>query len=326
MAALIADFRRRPCFSVRLVHTGQHFSPEMSAAFFEDLELPEPDVNLGISAGTQTVQTAEIMMALETVLLENRPDLLVVVGDVTSTLAASLVGAKMGIPIAHVEAGLRSFDKTMPEEINRILVDAVSDYLFVTEASGMTNLLAAGIKPEKVHFVGNVMIDTLVRFRDKAKQSDILDRLGLSAHSYALVTLHRPSNVDVGDRLRRLLGVFAELTKHLPVVFPVHPRTRARMEETGMQVSMLHLTAPLSYLDFVRLMSEARLVLTDSGGIQEESTILQVPCLTLRENTERPVTIEQGTNRLAGTEPHRILEMSLSTLAGGRVSQRVPDL
>jgi UDP-N-acetylglucosamine 2-epimerase (non-hydrolysing) len=325
IAALIAEFRRRS-FEVRLIHTGQHFSPEMSQAFFDDLELPAPDLNLEVGAGTGTFQTAEVMKRLEPVFLENRPDLLVVVGDVNSTLAASLVAAKLGIPIAHVESGLRSFDRTMPEEINRVLTDAISDYLFVTEPDGVTNLLAEGVPRQKIHFVGNVMIDTLLRFREKAAHSRILEQLELHAKQYAVATLHRPSNVDPPERLNDLVEVLVQLAKRLPVVFPVHPRTRGRMEAAGLSAPHLLLTAPLGYLDFLRLMSEARLVLTDSGGIQEETTILGVPCLTVRENTERPVTVEKGTNRLVGADPQRILEAAIEALSANGVHATVPEL
>jgi len=326
LAALIQEFQSRPRFRARIVHTGQHFSPEMSHSFFADLELPAPDLNLGAGGGTQTEQTAEVMRRLEPVFLVERPDLLIVVGDVTSTLAATLVAAKMGIPIAHVEAGLRSFDRRMPEEINRIVTDALSDYLFVTEPSGLANLLAEGVPREKIHFVGNVMIDTLLRFRAKAAQSGILDSFGLQPRAYAVATLHRPSNVDEPEQLQALFGVLTKLAERLPVVFPVHPRTRARMEAAGLCTSNVLLTAPLGYLDFLRLMSEARLVLTDSGGIQEETTILGVPCLTLRENTERPVTIEKGTNHLVGTDPARILEKALRVLADADRPASVPEL
>ena len=326
LAALIAEFRRRPSFAVRLIHTGQHFSPEMSQAFFQDLELPAPDLNLDVGSGTSTVQTAEVMKRLEPVFLEKRPDLVVVVGDVNSTLAASLVAAKLGIPIAHVESGLRSFDRTMPEEINRVLTDAISDYLFVTEPAGVANLLAEGVPRDKIHFVGNVMIDTLLRFRDKAARSGILEELGLRPNEYAVTTLHRPSNVDSPERLKALFEVLAQLAQRLPVVFPVHPRTRGRMEAAGLCVPNLLLTPPLGYLDFLRLMSEARLVLTDSGGIQEETTILGVPCLTVRENTERPVTIEKGTNRLVGTDPRRILEAAIEALGANGMHARVPEM
>lgn len=326
MAALISEFRRRPHFSTTLIHTGQHFSPEMSQVFFDELELPVPDLNLGVGGGTQIAQTAELMKRLEPALHECRPDLVVVVGDVNSTLAASLVAAKMAIPIAHIEAGLRSFDRRMPEEINRIVTDSLSDYLFVTEPSGCANLSAEGVRPEKIHFVGNVMIDTLLRFRERAARSGVLERLRLDRRAYAVATLHRPSNVDDATQLERLLGVLSKLAERLPVVFPVHPRTRSRIDSAGLAIGAVRLIPPLGYLEFLQLMGEARLVLTDSGGIQEETTILRVPCLTLRENTERPVTIERGTNRLVGTEPAAITRAAMQALAAGLSASPVPEL
>ena len=326
MAALVQELRRRPRFSSRLLHTGQHFSPDMSASFFQELDLPEPDANLGAGGGSQTQQTAQIMLALEREFDAHRPGLLLVVGDVNSTLAAALVGAKLEIPIAHVEAGLRSFDRRMPEEINRVVTDVLSDYLFVTEPSGIENLRAEGIPEQRIHFVGNVMIDTLLRFRSKAKNSDVLERLGLEQAAYTVVTLHRPSNVDDRARLSGMLGMLAELSRKLPVVFPVHPRTRQQIPSERLRETRIVFTPPLSYLDFLRLMSEARLVLTDSGGIQEETTILQVPCLTLRENTERPITIERGTNRLVGTDPARILPIALEALETKPEPGRIPEL
>jgi UDP-N-acetylglucosamine 2-epimerase (non-hydrolysing) len=326
MAAIVQELRRRPHFSARLIHTGQHFSADMSDSFFNDLELPHPDVNLEAGGGSHTQQTAQIMMALEGELNANRPDLLLVVGDVNSTLAAALVGAKMGIPIAHVEAGLRSFDRCMPEEINRIVTDILAEHLFVTEPSGVQNLLAEGIPQRKIHLVGNVMIDTLMRFRDKATASDILDRLALMPRKYAVVTLHRPSNVDDHQKLAGLLSMLGEIGRRIPVVFPVHPRTRQRIPGDALEGSRVILTPPLSYLDFLRLMSEARLVLTDSGGIQEETTILGVRCLTMRENTERPITIEHGTNKLVGTDPQRILSIAMDALETEPEPGRIPEL
>src|SRR5215469_8493898 len=326
MAAIVQELRRRPHFSTRLVHTGQHFSPDMSDRFFADLELPQPDANLGAGGGSQIQQTAQIMLAIESELQENRPDLVVVVGDVNSTMAAALVSAKIEIPIAHVEAGLRSFDRRMPEEINRVVTDVLADYLFVTEPSGVRNLLAEGIAEPRIHLVGNVMIDTLLRFREKAAHSDILNQLRISTREYAVVTLHRPSNVDDPAKLEGLLDMLVQLSRRIPVVFPVHPRTSQRIEGNHLPKSCLILTVPLGYLDFLRLMSEARLVLTDSGGIQEETTILQVPCLTLRENTERPITIECGTNKLAGTDPERILALALVALDEKPNRGRVPEL
>jgi UDP-N-acetylglucosamine 2-epimerase (non-hydrolysing) len=326
MAAIVQELRRRPRFSARLVHTGQHFSADMSDSFFEDLELPHPDVNLGSGGGSQTQQTAQIMAALEGELKANRPDLLLVVGDVNSTLAAALVGAKMEIPIAHVEAGLRSFDRRMPEEINRVVTDVLSEHLFVSEPSGVQNLLAEGIPQRKIHLVGNVMIDTLMRFRARAAASEILGRLGVIARRYAVVTLHRPSNVDDRGKLSGYLSMLAALSEQIPVVFPVHPRTRERIAGDDLNGSRVILTPPLSYMDFLRLMSEARLVLTDSGGIQEETTILGVRCLTMRENTERPVTIEHGTNKLVGVDPERILSIARDSLETEPEPGRIPEL
>jgi UDP-N-acetylglucosamine 2-epimerase (non-hydrolysing) len=326
MSALVAEFRRRPGFQTSLIHTGQHFSPEMSQTFFDELDLPKPDLNLGIAGGTLVTQTAEIMTQLERVFVESRPDMVLVVGDVTSTISAALVAARLGIPLAHVEAGLRSFDRRMPEEINRIVTDTLADFLFVTEPSGVKNLVAEGVAAERIHLVGNVMIDTLLRFRTRASRSDVVERLGLKPKRYAVVTLHRPSNVDNPAHLRGLLHALTELAAQLPVVFPVHPRTRGTIEAAGLDVSRLLLTPPLGYLEFLRLMSEARLVLTDSGGIQEETTILRVPCLTLRENTERPITIEKGTNRLIGANPDRILRAAMECLGREGAPAETPEL
>jgi UDP-N-acetylglucosamine 2-epimerase (non-hydrolysing) len=326
VAALIHAMRRRPVFQTQLIHTGQHFSPEMSDSFFQQLEIPEPDVNLGAGGGSQTEQTAEIMKRIEPVFQEHRPDVLIVVGDVNSTVAASLVAAKMRIPIAHVEAGLRSFDRAMPEEINRLVTDAISDYLFVTERSGEENLRREGADPARIFFTGNVMIDTLLRFRAKAAESDVVQRLGLTPQSYAVVTLHRPSNVDHPNRLAELIALLHELARELRIVFAVHPRTNQRIQSAGLQVGDLLVIPPQSYLDFLRLTMDARLVLTDSGGIQEETTILQVPCLTLRENTERPVTIEHGTNRLVGTDTGAILQAARGVLTQPMPSGRIPEL
>ena len=327
IAPILEEMRRRPAFCPRLIHTGQHYSPEMSASFFADLGMSEPDINLEVGGGTHTAQTAAVMQRLEPELTQHRPDILLVVGDVNSTMAATLVAAKLGIPVAHVEAGLRSFDRRMPEEINRLVTDALSDYLFASEPSGVRNLVAEGVSQSKIHFVGNVMIDTLMKFRAKAAANDIVERLGLTSHGYAVATLHRPSNVDDTEHLAALVGVLKEVSRRLPVVFPVHPRTRQRMMVEGeADGSQLILTQPLGYIEFLRLTSEARLVLTDSGGIQEETTFLQVPCLTLRENTERPVTIEQGMNRLVGTDPAKVLRTALATLDSAPEKARIPEL
>ena len=325
IAPLVDEMRRRGV-ECALIHTGQHYSPEMSRAFFDELEMPAPDVNLEVGSGSAIWQTAEIMQRLEPVFKEASPQAVVVVGDVNSTLAATLAAVKLGIPVAHVEAGLRSFDRSMPEEINRVLTDAVSEFLFVSEPSGERNLLAEGVAKERIFFVGNVMIDTLLRFRAKAERSDVLERLGLKPGGYAVVTLHRQSNVDEPSALAGLLGALGKVAERLPVIFPVHPRTARSLESAGPTPAGLRTIPPLGYLDFLCLMSRARLVLTDSGGIQEETTILQVPCLTLRENTERPVTIDQGTNRLAGTDPAKIVETALAVLDRPLATGRVPEL
>ncbi len=326
IAPLLSQFRTRPKFEPRLIHTGQHFSPEMSERFFRELEIPEPDTNLEVRGGTHIEQVAQVMLRLEALFCQSRPDLLVVVGDVNSTLAAALVGAKLGIPIAHVEAGLRSFDRSMPEEVNRVLTDAVSDFLFTTEPEAESNLLAEGIPSGKIFFTGNVMIDTLMRFREKARASRILERLGVAEGGYAVVTLHRPSNVDDRVRLEALTGALVELGRRIPVVFPVHPRTRARMASAGIEADGLVLTEPLGYLDFLRLLSRARIVLTDSGGIQEETTFLGVTCLTLRDNTERPITLRMGTNKLVGTDPSNALKCALEALYSPPQQRLVPPL
>jgi len=320
------ELGKRSHLQGRLIHTGQHFSFEMSNAFFRDLGLPQPDEYLGIDPGTQIEQTANVMKALEQSFRQRLPDLVLVVGDVTSTLAATLVAVKMEIPVAHVEAGLRSFDRKMPEEINRLVTDTLSDYLFVSEPSGILNLRDEGVPEEKIFFVGNVMIDTLLRFRERATKSRIRERLGVERHSYALATLHRPSNVDDPDRLRALTRLLTQIAVRLPVIFPVHPRTEQRLREAELATPGLILTPPLGYLDFLCLMADARLVLTDSGGIQEETTILNVPCLTLRENTERPVTVELGTNRLVGTDPGSVLRAALEVLDFPAKTSQIPEL
>ncbi|HZS51625.1 MAG TPA: UDP-N-acetylglucosamine 2-epimerase (non-hydrolyzing) [Bryobacterales bacterium] len=325
MAALVAEIRRRPGLQYQLIHTGQHYSAEMSASFFSDLNIPPPDVNLDVGSGTSLWQTAEIMKRLEPVLNQSRPDVILVVGDVNSTLAGALAGVKLGIPVAHVEAGLRSFDRSMPEEINRVLTDAISDFLFVSEPSGEKNLLAEGVPREKIFFSGNVMIDTLLRFQKKAEMSDVLARLGLRAGEYAVATLHRPSNVDRADALAGLMKALTEIARRLPVIFPVHPRTEQMLKTLQPGSDGVVLISPLGYLDFLHLVSHACLVLTDSGGIQEETTILQVPCLTLRTNTERPVTIAEGTNILVGGDPAHIVEAAIAALESPRGRSRVPE-
>jgi UDP-N-acetylglucosamine 2-epimerase (non-hydrolysing) len=321
----------------KLVHTGQHYDASMSDAFFADLGLPEPDAYLEVGAGSHAEQTGRVMERLEPLLARERPDLVVVVGDVNSTLGAALVCAKGRVPLAHVEAGLRSFDRTMPEEINRVLTDQVSDLLFTTSPEAETNLVREGIDRERIHFVGNTMIDSLERHLERARSSDVLSRLGIGDGGYGLVTLHRPSNVDGAETFRGVLEALHDVASSLPVVFPIHPRARKMIVEHGLD-RLVDLSGgsvapggvvcvdPVGYLDFLKLMEGARIVLTDSGGIQEETTILGVPCLTLRPNTERPITIEMGTNRLVGNEPDAIRAAAKEVLDGPRPEARRPPL
>ena len=300
-----------------IVHTGQHYDEALSRIFFEQLGLPRPDVDLGVGSGSHAQQTARIMAAIEPVLADYRPDLLMVVGDVNSTVAAALVAAKLGIHVAHVEAGLRSFDWSMPEEINRVVTDRLSTLLFTTERSGNENLAREGVAAERVHFVGNVMIDTLMKHRERALATGAPAALGVERGEYVLVTLHRPSNVDEVESLALILDALAELSRERAVLFPVHPRTRARIADFGLgdRMGAVRLLDPVGYLEFLALMEGAALLLTDSGGVQEETTALGVPCLTLRPNTERPVTIEVGTNRLVELESGAILDAARSALA-----------
>jgi len=328
IAPLMHAFAKRPDrFEPILVHTGQHYDKAMSDSFFRDLGIPEPDVNLGVGSGSHGQQTGEVLMKIEQLLLEREPHVVLVVGDVNSTVAATLAAVKLHIPVAHVEAGLRSWDREMPEEINRVLTDAVSHWLFTTEAEAEANLLREGISAEKIHFVGNVMIDTLLTHRERALELDTVERLGLTRGEYAVLTLHRPSNVDAPDQLRRLFEVLEGLNEKLPIVFPVHPRTAKAIEHhLGDRKLRLRMTEPLGYLDFLRLMMDARMVLTDSGGIQEETTALGVPCLTLRDSTERPVTVTEGTNTIVGTNPEDIAE-SIEKLRSSPVPEgRRPEL
>lgn len=310
-------------FTQLLVHTGQHYDNTMSELFFHDLELPRPDVNLEVGSGSHAWQTAQVMLRLEPVLLEHRPDLVVVVGDVNSTLASALVCSKLGVKVAHVEAGLRSFDRTMPEEVNRVVTDQIADLLFTTEESANENLLLEGIPPKRIYFVGNVMIDTLVRLLPKAENRPILRELGLmkdnqlsSVSRYMVVTLHRPANVDNPETLREILAALSEISRDVPVIFPIHPRTRQRIADIRLDTTDVsyRLLNPLGYLDFLALLRHATLVLTDSGGVQDETTYLGVPCLTARPNTERPVTISHGTNRLVKSDRCSLIKASLSIL------------
>jgi UDP-N-acetylglucosamine 2-epimerase (non-hydrolysing) len=342
VAPLCAALRGIPGIEHCLVHSGQHYDGKLSGAFFRDLSLPEPDFNLEVGSGSHVWQTAETMKRLEPVMLEQSPDVVVVVGDVNSTLAAALTAVKLGIRLAHIEAGLRSFDIRMPEEINRKLTDVIADFLFVTEDSGVQNLQNEGIPSDRIFLVGNTMIDCLFTHRRLAARSRILRELKLEIDAdrtlpYAVMTLHRPSNVDDPRILRSLLEVTATLAKELPIYFPIHPRSQERIKALSLDHFFtkpgtdsprqgLFSLEPLGYLDFLRLMESARLVLTDSGGIQEETTVLGIPCLTLRENTERPITVDHGTNEIVGLDSERILEAARRVIRGDIRSGRRPPL
>jgi UDP-N-acetylglucosamine 2-epimerase (non-hydrolysing) len=312
-----------------LLHTGQHYDSELSQVFLEELGLPEPDVHLGVGSGTHAEQTAKIMVGFERELCRVDPRVVVVVGDVNSTLACSLVACKEGYPVAHVEAGLRSFDERMPEEVNRRLCDHVSTYLYTPSRDADENLAREGIQPERVVFVGNTMIDTLLRLRDSARSRGTPARLGLEPGSYAVVTLHRPENVDRPDSLRGLLLALGEVASRLPVVLPAHPRTTERIARFGfgdlVGAGGVRLTEPLGYLDFLSLVADARFVVTDSGGVQEETTVLGIPCLTVRKSTERPVTVASGTNTVIGEDPAAIVPAATSLLADAARPAGVPE-
>ncbi len=331
MAPLMAAFRGgADPFDTTLVHTGQHYDAGMSDIFFRQLGMPAPDVQLGIGPGTQGAQTGRMMAALETVVNERRPDLVVVVGDVNSTLAAALVAAKAGVPVAHVEAGLRSFDRRMPEEINRIVTDALATYLFATEEDGVANLRREGIEDDRIFLVGNVMIDTLMALLPQIRERRMAAEMGLAPGGYGVVTLHRPSNVDDEGMLERWVSVLERIGSDLPLVFPAHPRTAARLASAGLDGRLagsgVKVVEPLPYVEFISLVADSRLVLTDSGGIQEETTVLGVPCLTLRDSTERPVTVRLGTNKLVGVEPEAAIAAAEGVLSGPPASHSVPPL
>jgi len=318
-----ADIRHVIC------HTGQHYDETMSKVFFEDLELPKPDYYLGVGSGSHAEQTAKIMVEFEKVAVKDRPGLVLVVGDVNSTIACSLVAAKLGIKVAHVEAGLRSFDRTMPEEINRTLTDAISDFLFVTEPSGIDNLMREGISENKIHFVGNVMIDSLVHYLPAAERSNVLNTFAVENSKYIVATFHRPANVDTPEGLKALLGFLKDIAGHHRVVFPVHPRTRSNIRSFALEASVngqVSLSEPVGYLDFLWLIKNAALVVTDSGGIQEETTYMGVPCITIRDNTERPITVEQGTNYLAGTNLDSARKIAHEVFSGKVKKGNIPDL
>lgn len=333
IAPIIEELRKHGEFEALLVHTGQHYDESMSRVFFDELGIPRPDINLEVGSGSHGNQTAKVMIHFEEMLLAEKtpPKLVMVVGDVNSTLACSLVAAKLNIPVAHVEAGLRSYNRSMPEEINRVLTDQLSDFLFTTSRDADENLHREGIQQEKIHFVGNVMIDTLMKNLEKAEESTVLRDLSLIPGEYAALTLHRPSNVDSEDELQKLFGIFLEIQEKIPIVYPAHPRTRKMIEAFGLQPLLEEMTSfrfvdPQGYLDFLKLMKCARFVMTDSGGIQEETTILGVPCLTLRNETERPVTLNQGTNILVQKDRDKILAAVSNILSRKPVLDRRPEL
>jgi UDP-N-acetylglucosamine 2-epimerase (non-hydrolysing) len=344
VAPIVAAMKKRPSeFQPLVIHTGQHYDSTMSDSFFQDLDLPQPDTHLGVGSASHAAQTAAVMERFEPVVLREKPDWVLVVGDVNSTLACALVCVKLGVKVAHVEAGLRSRDRSMPEEINRLLTDQIADLLFTPSHDADENLLAEGIPRERIRFVGNVMIDSLQKNLETARGLRTREKLGLTGVDYALLTLHRPSNVDLRDAFERILAALDVIASKLPIVFPVHPRTRKTIAELGLSdridgIRDLRIVDPLGYLDFLNLSSNARLVLTDSGGIQEETTALGVPCLTLRENTERPITVELGTNVIVGTDTAKIVSEATAALNGsakkaarqpplwdGRTSERILD-
>ena len=344
VAPIVAAMKKRPTgFQPLVVHTGQHYDSAMSDSFFQDLDLPQPDTHLGVGSGSHAAQTAAVMERFEPVVLREKPDWVLVVGDVNSTIACALVCVKLGVKVAHVEAGLRSRDRTMPEEINRLLTDQIADLLFTPSRDADDNLRAEGIPRERIRFVGNVMIDSLQKNLETARELPTREKLGLTGVDYALLTLHRPSNVDLRESFERILSALEVIASKLPIIFPVHPRTRKTITELRLSARVkgikdLRIVDPLGYLDFLNLSSSARLVLTDSGGIQEETTALGIPCLTLRENTERPITVEMGTNVVVGTDTAKIVAAATAALNGsaknaarqpplwdGRTSERILD-
>ncbi|MBT3755016.1 MAG: UDP-N-acetylglucosamine 2-epimerase (non-hydrolyzing) [Candidatus Cloacimonetes bacterium] len=329
MAPLYKEFAKfKNEFEIKLIHTGQHYDERMSKFFFDDLQMPKPDEYLEVGSGTHGKQTAKIMERYEEVLLKDKPDLVIVAGDVNSTSACAIDAVKLHIPVAHLEAGLRSFARSMPEEINRILTDAISNYLLTPSIDGDENLLAEGVSKDKIFFVGNIMIDSLMQYQEKARNSDILDRIDIK-DDYALITLHRPSNVDNKEGLLTILNAFEEISKSISLIFPIHPRTTKQiqtfeLEEKVKKMRNLHLVPPVGYYDFLKLQMDAKFILTDSGGIQEESTYFGVPCLTLRPNTERPITITQGTNTLVKLETDDIINEAKKILSGNIKKGSIP--
>ena len=325
--------RHRSSFTQKLVHTGQHYGSNMSDPFFKDLNIIRPAHNLNVQSGTHAVQTAKMMLRIEPILRKYKPDLVVVVGDVNSTLAGALTASKLGIPLAHIESGLRSFDRAMPEEINRLLTDRLSSFLFTTSPEAKTNLMNEGVSESNIFYTGNIMIDTLFKFRSRWGKSRILNKLGLmngkKPMDYILLTLHRPSNVDDKKSLQEVFRALKAIPCHIPIVYPVHPRTKKSIQKLGLSrqmhqiVNMIRIS-PLGYLDFMKLMSKSLCVLTDSGGVQEETTVLDIPCLTLRSNTERPITVTKGTNVLVGTQSHRMIKEIRDILDGKKKKGKIP--
>lgn len=331
IAPIMEAYQAYPSITPLLLHTGQHYDEAMSKLFFDELQIPRPDINLEVGSASHAEQTAAIMKAFEPIVAQHKPDAVVVVGDVNSTIACGLVAVKLGVKLVHVEAGLRSFDRTMPEEVNRVLTDAISDLLFCTEQSGVDNLKSEGVAPGKIHLVGNVMIDTLMRHRERADESHLLRRLKLKSRGFAVLTLHRPANVDDPVVFSGILDALDVIQQQMPIVFPIHPRSRKCLVSGGLAARVaamknLLVLYPLGYLDFLKLMSEAKLVLTDSGGIQEETTILKVPCITMRDNTERPITVECGANTVTGRDPKRILAAFDAIMKGPPREIRTPPL
>jgi len=331
IAPIMEAMNKKPGVTPVLLHTGQHYDKKMSKLFFEELGIPRPDINLEIGSASHAEQTGRVMIAFEKSLLSIKPDITVVVGDVNSTIACAMVSVKLGIPVAHVEAGLRSFDRDMPEEINRILTDSISSYLFVTEESGMKNLANEGVSKEKVHFVGNVMIDTLLKHKKRAEKSKICEELGVERGKYAVVTLHRPSNVDSLSGWNNIIPMLERMSEKIKTVFPIHPRTIGSLKELGLfevvqGMGNIKIVPPFGYLDFLKLMSDSKLVVTDSGGMQEETTVLGVPCITMRENTERPSTVAIGTNTIVGQNSEMAMEYVQKILTGKYKEGKTPPL
>jgi len=330
IAPLQRAFSKHKDIESLIVHTGQHYDEKMSDIFFNQLEIPKPHYNLGIGGGSHTYQKANVMLAFEKVLIDEKPDLVLVVGDVNATAACSITAVKMGTKVAHVEAGLRSGDRSMPEEVNRVITDAISDYLFVTEHSGLVNLAKEGVPDEKVFFVGNVMIDNLIYLQSKSQDQKIKEDLGVTKDNYVLMTMHRPHNVDNVDGLKSILNIMENVSKHKDIVFPMHPRTKNNLEKYKLledlkSIKNLHMLGPMGYLQFLNLMQDASVIITDSGGIQEETTYLQVPCITFRDSTERPVTTELGTNILMkDLDPEKVYNKFLSIIEGNQKHGEIP--